>query len=142
MPLRRATKYLLTLLLVAAAAWLGTSAQFYREAIVSVFFGIALASVIIIHLRVHPSWQDALLILAGTFLYAAADFRLLHFKPAITAWSSFAGLSSLLIFGLRSVWAKDSDRKLLLLGFVPALFFVTSEYFADDLLYWTSTVHP
>jgi hypothetical protein len=142
MVLSRATKYLLTLLLVAAAAWLGTSAQFYREAIVSVFFGIALASVIIIHLRVHPSWQEALLILAGTFFFAAVDFRLLHFKPAIMAWSSFAGLSSLLIFGLRSVWAKDSDRKLLLLGFVPALLFVTSEYFADDLLYWTSTIHP
>ena len=79
MPLNRATRYSLTLLLVALAAWLGTSAQFYREALVYAFFGIALASVIIIHLRVHPSWQDVLLILAGTFLFAAVDFRLLHF---------------------------------------------------------------
>ena len=142
MPLNRATKYLLTLLLVVLAAWLGTSAQFYREALVSAFFGIALASVIIIHLRVHPSWQDAVLILAGTFLFAAVDFRLLHFAPALMAWFSFAGLSSLLVFGLRAVWAKDSDRRLLLLGFVPALLFVISEYFADDLLHWTSAIHP
>jgi hypothetical protein len=142
MSLNRATKYLLTLLLLALAAWLGSSAQFYREALVSAFFGIALAGVIIIHLRVHPSWQDALLILAGTFLFAAVDFRLLHFAPALMAWFSFAGLSSLLVFGLRAVWAKDSDRKLLLLGFLPALLFVISEYFADDLLHWTSAIHP
>lgn len=138
----RATKYLLSLLLVALAAWLGTSAQFYREALVSAFFGIALASVIIIHLRIHPSWQDALLILIGTLLFAAVDFRLLHFAPAIMAWFSFAGLSSLLVFGLHTVWAKDFDRKLLLLGFIPSLLFVTSEYFADDLLHWTSAIHP
>ena len=142
MPLNRATKILLTLPLVAVAAWLGTSAQFYNEALISAFFGLALASVIIIHLRVRPSWQDALLILAGTFFFAAVDFRVLHFKPAIMAWPSFAGLSSLLIFGLRTVWAKDSDRRLLLLGFVPSLLFVTSEYFADNLLQWTSAIHP
>ena len=142
MPLSRATKILLTLPLVAIAAWLGSSAQFYNEALVSAFFGIALASVLIIHFRVRPSWQDALLVLAGTFLFAAVDFRALHFKPAIMAWFSFAGLSSLLVLGLRTVWAKDADRKLLLLAFVPALLFVTSEYFADNLLHWTSAIHP
>jgi hypothetical protein len=142
MPLNRATKYLLTLLLVVLAAWLGTGAQFYREALVSAFFGIALASVVIIHLRIHPSWRDALFILIGTLLFAVVDFRLLHFAPAIMAWFSFAGLSSLLVFGLRTVWAKDSDRRLLLLGFIPSLLFVTSEYFADDLLHWTSAIHP
>jgi hypothetical protein len=69
-------------------------------------------------------------------------FRLLHFKQAIMAWFSFAGLSSLFILGLRTVWAKDANRKLLLLAFVPSLLFVTSEYFADTLLQWTSAVHP
>jgi hypothetical protein len=142
MPLSRTSKILLTLALVAAAAWLGNSATFYNEALVSAFFGIALASVLIIHFRVRPSWQDALLVLAGTLLLAAVDFRVHHFKPALMAWFSFAGLSSLLIFGLRTVWAKDADRKLLLLGFVPALLFVTSEYFADNLLQFTSALHP
>jgi hypothetical protein len=142
MPLTRTTKILLTLPLMAIAAWLGASATFYSEALVSAFFGLALASVIIIHLRIRPSWQDALLVLAGTFLLAAVDFRVLHFKPAIMAWFSFAGLSSLLVLGLRTVWAKEADRKLLLLGFVPSLLFVTSEYFADNLLQWTSAAHP
>jgi hypothetical protein len=142
MPLTRASKILLTLPLVAAFVWLGCSAPFYYEALVSAFFGFALASVIIIHFRVRPSWGDALLVLAGTLLLAAVAFRLLHFKQAIMAWFSFAGLSSLFILGLRTVWAKDADRKLLLLAFVPSLLFVTSEYFADTLLQWTSAVHP
>jgi hypothetical protein len=138
----QSAKILLTLPLAAAFAWLACSATFYNQALVSAFFGIALASVLIIHFRVRPSWQDALLVLAGTLLLAAMDFRVLHFKPAIMAWFSFAGLSSLLIFGLRTVWAKNADRKLLALGFVPALLFVTSEYFADNLLQWTSSRHP
>jgi hypothetical protein len=120
MPLTRATKILLTLALVAAFAWLGCSTQFYNEALVSAFFGFALASVLIIHFRIRPSWQDALLVLAGIFLLAAVDFRLLHFQQTVMAWFSFAGLSSLFILGLRTVWAKGAGRKLLLLAFVPS----------------------
>src|SRR5580704_4569173 len=142
MPLTRATKVLLTLPLLAAFAWLGCSAPFYNEALVSAFFGFALASVLIIHFRVRPSWQDALLLLAGTLLLAGVDFLLFHFKQAVMAWFSFAGFSSLFILGLRTVWAKDADHKLLLLAFVPSLLFVISEYFADNLLQWTSAVHP
>jgi hypothetical protein len=142
MPLSQTAKILLTVPLAAAFAWLACSATFYNEALVSAFFGLALASVLIIHFRIRPSWQDALLVLAVTLLLATVDFRVLHFKPAIMAWFSFAGMSSLLVFGLRTVWAKDADRKLLLLGFVPALLFVTSEYFADNLLQWTSSLHP
>jgi hypothetical protein len=142
MPLTRARKIGLTLPLVAVFAWLGCSAQFYNEALVSAFFGLALSSILIIHFRVRPSWQDVLLVLAGTFFLAVVDFRLLQFKPAIMAWFSFAGLTSLLILGLRTIWAKDADQKLLFLGFLPSLLFVTSEYFADNLLQLTSAAHP
>jgi hypothetical protein len=142
MALSQTTKILLTLPLVVAFAWLSCSATFYNEALVSAFFGFALASVLLIHFRLRPDWQDALLVIAGTLLLAVVDFHALHFKPAIMAWFSLAGLSSLLVFGLRTVWAKDSERKLLLLGFVPALLFVTSEYFADNLLQWTASLHP
>ena len=142
MQLNRITKIILTVLLAALAARLGASAKFYTEALVGAFFGIALLSVLVIHFRVRPSWMDALILLAGTLLLAGVDFRILHFKPAVMAWPSFAGLVSLLILGVRAVWAKGANRKLLLLAFVPALLFVTSEYFADDLLQLTSQIHP
>ena len=44
--------------------------------------------------------------------------------------------------GLRTVWAKTADRKLLQLAFIPACLFVVSEYYADTFLHWTSTLHP
>ncbi len=142
MPLNRAAKLILTLVLLACGVWLGTSSQFYREAMAGAFIALALASVIIVHLRLRPSWLDAALILAGTLLLGVIDFPILHFRHAPMAWLSFAGLSSLVIFGLRALWAREDERKLLFLGYVPSLLFVVSEYFADNLLQWTSANHP
>ena len=142
MQLNRTTKLVLTVVLGGVAAWLGTSAKFYTEALVGAFFGLALLSVLIIHFRICPSWTDAAFVLLGMLILAGADFRVLHFKPAVMAWPSFAGLVSLLILGVRAAWAEGGARKRLLLGFVPALLFVTSEYFADSLLQLTSRAHP
>jgi hypothetical protein len=134
-------KIILTALLVPCAVWLGSSAQFYTEALVSAYFALTLIGATIIHLRVHRSWRNALMVILGTVLFAAIDFRLLHFKPAIAGWLSFAGLSSLLIMGIEAVWAEGESGKLHLLTFVPSLLFVTSEYFADDMLKWAANVH-
>jgi hypothetical protein len=142
MPLNRTIRVILSALLLACGIWLGTNPTFYREALASAFMALALASVIIIHVRLRPAWLDAALILAGTLFLGAIDYRVLHFRPAIMAWLSFAGLSSLVIFGVGAIWAKVTERKLLALGYVPALLFVISEYFADNLLQWTAANHP
>src|SRR5260370_24921753 len=142
MSLNRIKRFILTALLLGCGIWLGTSSQFYREAMAGAFIAMALASVIIVHLRLRRCWLDAALILVATLLLGAIDFRVLHFRYAILAWLSFAGLSSLLIFGVRTIWAKDTERNLLLFGYVPSLLFVVSEYFADNLLHWTSAHHP
>ena len=142
MSLNRITRLILTALLLACGIWLGTSSQFYREAMAGAFIAMALASVIIVHLRLRRCWLDAGLILVSTLILGVIDFRVLHFRYAMMAWLSFAGLSSLVIFGVRTVWAKDAERKLLLLGYVPSLLFVISEYFADNLLHFTAANHP
>lgn len=142
MALQRTIKVALTVLLLGCGIWLGTNRQFYAEAMMSSFFACALGSVIIIHLRVLPKWMDAGLILGGGIAFRLIDLRILHYQPAILMWLSFAGLSSLLVFGVRTIWAKRANLRLLLLGFVPALLFVTSEYFADNLLRWTAERHP
>jgi len=142
MPLNRTTKVILTVSLLACGVWLGTNRQFYAQALASSFFAFALANVIIIHLRLLSRWMDAGWILAGTIALTLIDLKILHFQPALLVWLSFAGLSSLIIFGARTIWADQPDRKLLLIGFVPALLFVVSEYFADNLLHWTAAHHP
>lgn len=142
MSFKQIARSILTLCLIALAIWLGRSWKFYIEALASIFFACSLASVIIIHFRIVPSWRDAVVVGCGAFLFAAIDFQVLHYKPMFAAWLSFAGLSSLVTLGVRAVWANDTDRKLLCFSFFPALLLVLSEYFATTFLEWTAAAHP
>jgi hypothetical protein len=142
MSLNRGIRIVITILLFAGALWAATNRQFYIEALRSSFFALALTSVIIIHFRVRPSWQDAVAVASVALVVSFIDYRVLQFKPFFMAWFSFAGLSSLLVLGIRAVWSQDADRKLLFLAFIPSLLFVVSEYFADTFLKWTSHIHP
>jgi hypothetical protein len=138
-----AIKIVMTLLLVGCAGALGFSNQFYTEAMVDSFFAFALASLLILQFRVRPSWFNALLVLAFTLLFVTVDFRFLHFAPKLMAWLSFAGISSLFIMGIQSIWEENRvARKMLLCAAIPALLFVGSEYFASTMLDWTTAAHP
>src|SRR5215467_2843494 len=139
---KQVVRHVLTFLLIACAIWLGRSWQFYIEALASIFFACSLASVIVIHFRIAPSWLDALLVVCGTLLFAAIDFQALHYRALFPAWLSFAGLSSLVVLGIRTIWSEGADRKLVGLAFIPALLLVVSEYFASTFLEWTAAAHP
>jgi len=135
-----AMKIALTALAVACTARFVCSRTFYDEVMVSPFLALALASVVILHLRVFPKLRDAGLIAAATFAMAAVCFLWLHFPHAVMACFSFVGLSSFLVMAVRTVWEKD--RRLLLYTFVPAFLFVASDYFASNMLDWTNAAHP
>lgn len=142
MPLPRAAQILLTIILVTIAGGFGLSPKFYSESLSSAFFAIALISVVIIELRVSGLWPDALALAGLTALLAIIDFRFLHYAPHFMAWFSFAGLSSLLLLVLRAVWSAGDRRKLFLFAFLPSLLFVTSEWFASNMLDFTESLHP
>jgi hypothetical protein len=139
--MKLAAKILASAIILLCALRFGTSADFYSIAIISAYFAITLIGATIIHLRIHPSLRDVALVIAGTLVFAFIDFRLQHFQHAFFGWLSFAGISSLAIMGIESVWTEGDQRKLHLLAFVPSLLFVTSEYFADNMLRWAATVH-
>jgi hypothetical protein len=142
MKLTSIIQILLTALLIAVAGGFATSAQFYSESLSSPFFAIALISVVIIELRVGGLWPDGLALLFCTGLLALIDFRVLHYQPHFMAWFSFFGLGALLLLVLRAVWAEGDRRKLLIFAFVPSLLFVTSEWFASNMLDLTEKLHP
>ena len=54
-----ALKIALTIAAVACAGALAFNRTFYDEALSGAFFSLALASVVILHLRVRPRWRDA-----------------------------------------------------------------------------------
>ena len=135
-------KLILTLLLVACAAIFALSRSMYTEALADSFFAFALASVLILHFRVRPKWQDAVLVLAITLALATIDFKALHYAPRLVAWLSFAGIASFLIMAVRATWTESpGERRMLLYAWVPAVLFVASDFFASDLLAWTAAAH-
>jgi hypothetical protein len=139
--MKLAAKIAASAFIVLLTLFFGTSSDFYTAAMISGYFAITLLGATIIHLRVSSSLRNAGLIALGTAIFALADFRIQHFHPALVCWLSFAGLSSLAIMGVESVWSEGESRKLHLLAFVPSLLFTISEYFADNMLHWAATVH-
>ena len=131
---------LLTAVVLVAVGMLGFSSQFYGEALYDAFFGLALASVVIVHQRVGPSWLDAAWTAAGMAVLGIVDFHFLHYPPKVMAWFSFAGLSSFAILALRSIWSQN--RRKFLYAWIPAAAFVMSDYFASNMLEWTAKAHP
>ncbi len=142
MKLPIAVKIVATAALLGLAAWLGTSEHFYKSALLSIFFGVTLASVVLIHFRVRPSWQDALGVAGGAVFFAVIDFGLQHFRPSLAGIASYLGISSLAILGLRAIWSRGKEQERMALAFVPALLFVTSDWGSTILLGWTERANP
>jgi hypothetical protein len=142
MKLPMLVKIVATVALLGLAVWLGTSEHFYKSALLSLFFGMTLASVVLIHFRVRASWQDALCVLSGAILFTVIDFGLLHFRPSLAGIASFLGISSLSILGLRAIWSRGREQEQMALAFVPALLFVTSDWGSTVLLGWTEKANP
>ena len=76
----RAFKVLLTLQLILCALLLGLSGQFYTEA-TGGFLSLALASLVIMHLRIRPRGGDVVLIVLITAFLATVDFHVFHYPP-------------------------------------------------------------
>ncbi len=111
----------------------GDAGAAYESALFSTFFGVTLASVVLIHFRVRASWQDAWGVLCGAVLFAVIDVTFLHFTPSLAGTASFLGISSLSILGLRAIWSRGKEQERVALAFVPALLFVTSGLRQHDL---------
>lgn len=131
-----------SLALVGLALWLGTSEHFYKSALLSLFFGVTLASVALIHFRVRPSWADGVCVLGGAVFFAVIDFGFLHFIPSLAGITSYLGITSLSILGLRAIWMSGAEQAQMALAFVPALLFVTSDWGSTVLLRWTEHANP
>lgn len=142
MNLRSILQISLTVLLVTVTLRLGTGRDFYASTLISQFLAFALVSVCIFHFAVRHSSLDVIGVLGFTALLAGIDFRVFHFPVRNVAWLSFLGLGSFLILSLRLIWESQSSRKLLSLALIPSVLFVSSDWFASDLLDWTEKMHP
>lgn len=133
---------MLTVLLLAAVFAVASSRVFYQSAMSQEFFSVVFVSVIFIHLRLRPSWQDALAIAAAAPVFAWFEFDVRHFDRYVVAWLSFLGLASVAVMGLRGIWQSGRERRTMLLAFVPSVFILASNFFAGYGHLWTEHSHP
>src|SRR5260370_32987447 len=70
----------------------GDAGAAYESALFSTFFGVTLASVVLIHFRVRASWQDAWGVLCGAVLFAVIDVTFWISGPAWRGLLHFWGL--------------------------------------------------
>lgn len=141
-PKQRAVAIAAIVALAILAFAFATRRDFYIEALIDPFFGLALVSVLILHFRLRPRIVDALLVCLITLVLAIIDFQVLHYPVRLMAWLSFLGVSSLLVLGGACAVAKSKNRKLLLYAWFPALLFLASDWFASNMLAWISDFRP
>jgi hypothetical protein len=134
----------LTVALTAAVVALAMSRKFFTEAMLSAFFAAGPLSVVFLLFAVAP-WKDAIPVLACTAVLAVIEFGVLHFPHGasiVVPLLTLAGMSSVLVLGIRSFWSTGELRKWRLWAFVPAASFVVSQWCAATLLDITIKLHP
>jgi PAP2 superfamily len=132
----------LAALLIGVVLALSASSDFYASTIISPYLSLALFSALIVLVMVRRAWTDLLWVSAATVLLYILDYRILHFKPAVMAGFSFAGLAAFAVLGVRTIWARGEQRVLLIYSLVPVTLFVGSEWMATTLLDVTERLHP
>ena len=135
-------QWVLSGLLVAAATGLAVSHYFYQVSLSSEFLWLCLASTAIIHLSIRPKWAEAGILLLTTGLFCMVEFGLLRWRPNLMIVLALAGLSSLVIMGLRAIWSGEEESKLWGWGFVPAVLFVGFGWLTPPLLEYGQKAYP
>jgi hypothetical protein len=109
-----------TLVVVAAALWAATNKRLYDIAVFNVLVSVGLAAIIVLHLRVKPSWRDAAGVAAGAGTLAVIDFKFLHYSFNAFGLLSFLGLASLVALAIRAAWSGGEESTRMRLAFMFA----------------------
>src|SRR5260370_19900486 len=131
-----------TLVVVAAALWAATNKRLYDIAVFNVLVSVGLAAIIVLHLRVKPSWRDAAGVAGGAGTLALIDFKLLHYNFSAFALLSFLGLASLVALAIRAAWSGGEESTRMRLAFMFAFVSLSVDAAAVSFHALTSKLNP
>jgi PAP2 superfamily len=134
-------KYGLSALLLTTVLGLCASRGFYTSSMQSIYLSLAIASALIVLVILRRSWIDLLLVSAGPLILMRLDYRVMKFPSSPMSIFSFLGMAALLVLGIRAIWARGEDRRLLFWGFSSCVLFIAPEYMAGALLNITEALH-
>ncbi|HTB93454.1 MAG TPA: phosphatase PAP2 family protein [Candidatus Sulfotelmatobacter sp.] len=135
-------RWVLSVAAVVCLLWIGSQQTFFKDTISSPFLAVALLSIFLIQLRTKVEVRE--LALAGILAFAlyGLDIRWLGYALRWPALVSFVGMASLVVLGLRVIWAEAPERGTAILTLVPAFLFVASEWCASYFLEWGARARP
>ena len=141
---RPAIRIVATLIVVSLAALVGFSRTGYDVGTLNPFMWWVLLGVVLIHMRLHPAWTDAVgvAIVGAGFCYFAFGYR--GFDPTFSSVCCYVGLASWAALGLRAIWATPELAARVGFGpaFVACCFFVGFLYVAAPTLYYAELMQP
>ena len=142
MKLSMPIKIAFSLGMLAAAMWAATNKHLYDIAVFNVLVSCGLTGIMVLHLRLKPSWGDVVGIFAGTGTLALIDFKLLHYNFNVFGLLSFMGLSSLVALAIRAAWTRDEESTRMRLAFLFALLSMIVDAAAVPFHAWVSKLNP
>jgi hypothetical protein len=126
----------------AAALWAATSKRLYDIAAFNALVSMGLTAVIVLHLRLKPSWSDAAGVAAGAGTLALIDFKLLHYNFNAFGLLSFLGLASLVALAIRAAWSRGEESARMRLAFTFAFLSLSVDAAAVLFHALTSKLNP
>jgi hypothetical protein len=126
----------------AAALWAATSKRLYDIAVFNVLVSMGLTAIIVLHLRLKPSWSDAAGVAAGAGTLALIDFKFLHYNFNAFGLLSFLGLASLVALAIRAAWSRGEESARMRLAFTFAFLSLSVDAAAVLFHALTSKLNP
>jgi hypothetical protein len=140
--LPQALKIFLSLLVLAAAAWLGTNRICYNTCVGNIFLAFSLGGFALIYLRLNPKLGDAACLLGAGGLLALIDVKAFHYDLSGNALLALVGLAAILALALRGIWSRGDERQRQALAFLFAVFSISANGLAGFFHNWTSKFTP
>ncbi|HEY3930419.1 MAG TPA: phosphatase PAP2 family protein [Candidatus Koribacter sp.] len=136
----RSFQLVASLLLTAVVVVCLLNSDVYYAFLVGPFFGYGLAATLILQVRAKAPPLDFVAVFLLAVVFFCVDWFGLHYTITIASFYSFVGLASLLVFGLRTIWARG-NRELLIYCFLPALALAIGMRFDAFFLAHSASMH-
>jgi hypothetical protein len=138
----RVLRIILTLVVVSLAVYVACNRTIFVMALIFPMFTLTVGSMILVLFSVRPRRDDVIFVVALTLLHGVTAYMLFYEPYHSILWLTFAGFSSFWVLCVRTIWASDSEHKVLQYATFSASLLLTVEYGAASVLRWTESMHP
>ena len=138
----RALRIGLTVLLLAAAAFVVRNAYFLRLAKTEYAFFATLLSVTVLHLRLRHQAREFVMLVICVLALSFIATRAEQFPPPLPECMTLIGLASFILLGRWVIWCKATERAVPAWAFAGSATLIGSGWVLPWLLAWGGRVNP